>query len=384
MWRGVGISMSWLKRWFLLTNDVETIWVKKRILSSVLLLVSIGIVMVYSSSFPYAKKVYGDPMFFFWRHLFFTGIGIIFMVIGFKIRSYAWRRVVKYLVIFCIVLLGLVLIPSIGRVAGGARRWISFLGLNFQPSELMLFVLVMYTADFISRKVEENMSWLENPFSYFPVYIVFGISSLLILLEPDLGTVVLAGIVISCMLWCSGISLRYVLGVGLVAVVSFWKLVLCVPYRCRRVMAFLNPWADPKDAGFQLVQSQIALGSGGILGRGLGCGLQKLFYLPAGHTDFIFAVIGEELGLVGTLFIVGLYLYLFVNGFILVMRQKDVFVRFVLIGILVLLMSKTTINLAVNVGLLPPKGLPLPFLSYGGTAQVMNFFMIGVLLGIGE
>ncbi len=371
--------MSWSQRLWRISGTDPSLF-RKRILGTVFALLGIGIVMVYSSSFAYAEAYNGDPAFYFKRQLIFSLLGILAMVVGYKIPIEFWRRYGKWGMLLVLGLLGLVLVPGIGKQVGGARRWLSLGGINFQPSELAKLFLLIYSADLFSRKMEEKNSLLVDIREMFPVFIVFGIMAGLILLEPDLGTTVVCAGALFCLMWTAGFKLSHLISLLLISLPMVSALVLSAGYRRKRILAFLNPWADPRDAGYQIIQSQIALGSGGILGRGLGKGLQKLFYLPASHTDFIFAVIGEELGLLGTFLVLVLFFYLFVQGFGAGLQQRDPFRKLLIVGIMSLFAIETIINLGVNLGMLPPKGLPLPFVSYGGTAQVVNLFAVGILL----
>ncbi len=353
---------------------------RRRIFLTVLVLVCLGVVMVYSSSFPYAQEVYGNSEYFLIRQVFFSLVGLGAMFLGYSLDPDYLRKVSKPLMFISLLLLVLVLIPGIGVQVGGARRWIKLGMFNFQPSEFAQISLLIYAADLFSRKMQEKKGLLRDISSMIPVFLVFALMAGLILLEPDLGTAVVSAGALFALMWAAGFRLSYVISLLLVLLPLGAFLIFSSPYRRRRILAFLNPWADPQNTGFQIIQSQIALGSGGWLGRGLGQGLQKLFYLPASHTDFIFAVIGEEMGFLGTGLVLVLFFYLFVQGFAGMVRQRDPFKKLLLLGIMSLLCIETIINLGVNLGLLPPKGLPLPFVSYGGTAQILNLFAIGLVL----
>ncbi len=336
--------------------------------------------MVYSSSFPYAEHSIGNSEYFLVRQVIFSFLGLIALFVGYSLDPELLRRSSRWLMLFSLILLGLVLVPGIGQQVGGARRWIRLGLLNFQPSELAQLVLLIYASDFFARKILERRGILTDLASMFPVFLIFGIMAGLILLEPDLGTTTVSAAALFCLMWGAGFRLSYVISLFLISLPLVSVLVFSSPYRKRRILAFLNPWADPQNAGFQIIQSQIALGSGGWFGKGLGKSIQKLFYLPAAHTDFIFAVIGEELGFIGTFLVLSLFFYLFVQGFAAMVRQKDPYRKLLILGIMSLLCLETIINLGVNLGLLPPKGLPLPFISYGGSAQIINMFAIGLVL----
>ncbi len=371
--------MGLLRDLFVLSG-IDDALLKKRIFGAVFLLSFLGLVMVFSSSFAYADASFGSPFYFLIRQAIFLLVGYIAMFIGYKIPPDVLRRNSKLILLLSIVGLILVLIPGVGHQIGGARRWLSLGPFHFQPSELAQLAIIIYVADLFARRVEATRSMLSDITHMIPAFIVFGLIAGLVLLEPDMGTTIVTAMVLGIIMLVVGLRFSYLLSLLVISLPLAWFLIFSVSYRRARILSFLNPWADPLNRGFQIIQAQIALGSGGVFGRGLGHGLQKLFYLPAAHTDFIFAVIGEEFGILGTLFVVFVFFYLFVQGFLAAIRQKDLFRKLFITGLMGLLFLETIINLGVNVGLLPPKGLPLPFVSYGGTSCVINLFSIGILL----
>ena len=270
----------------------------------VVFLISLGIIMIYSSSGMYANENYGNPTHFLMRHLIFLGIGLL-CTLGVMAMDYRdLRKIAKPLMLFTIILLVLVLIPGIGKSSFGARRWFKIGPFSFQPSELMKTVILIYMADFLARKKHKIKDFKEG---FLPPMLVIGLVCSLIVVEPDLGNAVLIAGIVIIMLFIAGTRLKHL---GLILLALFPMLVFLIatkPYRVRRIVAFLDPWKDSLGAGFQLSQSQIALGSGGVYGVGLGQSIQKLFYLPAAHTDFILSIVGEELGLIGTLTVVLLF-----------------------------------------------------------------------------
>ena len=283
------------------------------------------------------------------------------------------------LLISSLFLLILVLIPGIGREVSGANRWFRFKFISFQPSELANIAVIIYIADFITRKENQIRTLLKG---FLPPMLILGFTVLLILMQPDLGTSLALGMVVFIMLFVAGARLSYLLTVVLVTLPLLAVLIFSVPYRRMRIMAFLNPWLDPKGSGFQIIQSQIALGSGGIFGLGLGQSKQKLFYLPAAHTDFIFSIIGEELGLLGTLGVVILFMILLYQGFKVVKNASGKFGYFLSLGLVLIISFKAVINIGVSCGLLPTKGLPLPFISYGGSSLIFDMVSVGILMNI--
>lgn len=344
-----------------------------------IMLMCIGIVMIYSSSSIYAWERYKDGFFFLKRHLLFMLIGAIFTFIVMCIDYHRLRRFAKPLLLISIFLLILVLIPGIGREVSGARRWFRFKFISFQPSELMNLALIVYVADFIARKGNLIKSFFSG---FLPPVCALGCCVFLVLVQPDLGTTVAISLVVFIMLFIAGTRLEYLISVLLVSLPALYLLIFSVPYRRARVIAFLNPWGDPKGTGFQIIQSQIALGSGGIFGAGLGHSKQKLFFLPAAHTDFIFSIIGEELGLLGTLAVITLFIIFIQQGIKIIKNAPDRFGYFLALGLVLMITVKAAINIGVSCGVLPTKGLPLPFISYGGSSFIFDMVSVGILINI--
>ena len=345
----------------------------------VTLFICIGTIMIYSSSGVYAMRELGDKTYFLNRHLFFLFVGLILMMGAMAIDYRELRPWAKPLIIVAVVLLVLVLIPGIGKASYGARRWFKVGALSFQPSELAKLAMLIYMSDFLARK-QTKVSEFWNGF--VPPVLVLGVMCLLIIKQPDLGNCVLiAGMVIT-LLYVAGGELKHIGLLVLAALPFLYVLVVHVPYRWARIVAFLNPWEDSKGIGFQLTQSQIALGSGGLFGVGLGKSAPKLFYLPAAHTDFIFSIIGEELGLAGTLAVLAMFVAFIWQGARLAKRVTDPFGHYLAVGIVAMLGLQAVVNIGVSIGALPTKGLPLPFISYGGSALIFNMIAVGLLLNI--
>lgn len=339
----------------------------------------LGIVMIYSASGVYAFQELGDSMYYLNRHLLFLLIGFLatFFIMAMDYRDL--KKYAKPLILLAIFLLILVLIPHIGKASFGARRWFKLGPFQFQPSEFAKMVLLIYSADYLARKQNKMTEWKGG---LLPLLAVLGTICLLIVKQPDLGNSFLAASMVIVLIFVAGARVWH-LGVLILMMLPFLiYLIVKVPYRMARIMAFLDPWNDPQGAGFQLTQSQIALGSGGFWGAGLGKSLQKLFYLPAAHTDFIFSIIGEELGLIGTLAVVVLFALFIWQGGRIAKRTKDPFGYYLAVGIVAMLGLQTIVNLGVSIGALPTKGLPLPFISYGGSALIFNMMAVGLLLNI--
>lgn len=342
-------------------------------------LVCVGIVMIYSSSSIYAWENYHDSFYFLKRHLIFLVIGLFLAFLAMVIDYRLFRKYAHWLIWIALVLLVLVLIPGLGREVSGARRWFRFKFISFQPSEFANLALIVYIADFIARK-EDKIRMLVSGF--IPAICMLGAVTILILLQPDLGTVIALGSVVLIMLFVGGVRGRYILSLILCSLPALYFLVFSVPYRRARILAFLNPWLDPKGIGFQIIQSQIAIGSGGLFGRGLGHSQQKLFYLPAAHTDFIFSIIGEELGLFGTLGVIALFMIFIREGLKIIKNAQDRFGYFFALGLILMVSLKAIINIGVSCGVFPTKGLPLPFISYGGSSLIFDMVSLGILINI--
>ncbi len=335
--------------------------------------------MIYSASSIYAWERYKDSLFFLKRHISFLIIGLISTLLVMSVDYKTFRRWAKPLWAIAIILLVLVLIPHIGREISGARRWFRIKFISFQPSELANIAVIIYTADFIARKGDFIKTFWKG---FLPPMFILGATALLILIQPDLGTVLALGIVVFIMLFVAGVRASYLLSVILASAPLLYVLLFSVPYRRMRMMAFLNPWADPKGSGFQVIQSQIALGSGGIFGVGLGHSKQKLFYLPAAHTDFIFSIIGEELGLLGTVAVIILLIIFIQQGLKIIKNAADKFGYFLSLGLVLMISFKAIINIGVSCAILPTKGLPLPFISYGGSSFIFDIISVGMLMNI--
>ncbi len=342
-------------------------------------LTCIGVVMVYSSSAIMAADKFNDGFYFLKRQLAFTLIGFMMMAAAAYFRYENWRHIAVIGLLLSIILLGFVFVPGLGVRVGGALRWLRLPGLTLQPAELVKLGLVLYLAHSLTRKKEKVRSFTKG---YLPYMIVLGGIVGILLMQPDLGSaMIIAGVALS-MLIVAGVRWVYLLSTILVSLPILYVLVMQVDYRRRRIMAFLDPWDDPFDTGFQIIQSLVAFGKGGVLGQGLGIGGQKLFYLPEAHTDFIFSVIGEELGLVGVVVVAALFLMVVLRGIRIALQCQDPFGRNLAFGLSMLLGLEAFVNLAVCMGLLPTKGLALPFISYGGTSLVACLIAVGILLNI--
>lgn len=348
-------------------------------------LLSIGLVMVYSASIATAeagKFTNYQPTYYLVRHGIFISVGLLVGMAAFQVPTQTWQRLAPYLFLFGVVLLLLVLIPGVGRSVNGSRRWLSLVIINLQPSELMKLFAVLYAADYAVRKGAVKDQLL-SPF--LPMFAVMAMVGALLLLEPDMGAFVVICAIAMCTLWLGGFNLKIFGGLIVLLPLAFAALILSSEYRMQRVIGFMDPWSDPYGKGYQLSHALIAFGRGEWLGVGLGASVEKLFYLPEAHTDFLLAVIAEELGLFGVCAVILLFGWLIVRAFAIgrqAAMSERLYAALVAQGIAVWLGVQAMINIGVNMGVLPTKGLTLPFLSFGGSGVVVNCIAIAVLLRI--
>jgi cell division protein FtsW len=344
-------------------------------------LLLLGLVMVTSASVTLAARD-GDPFFFLERQLLFALLGGGCAAIAIRVPTVAWERLSLVLLVVSFVLLILVLVPGIGHEVNGSKRWLRLAGLNFQASEAARVLLLLYLCSYLVRREEEVRTTV---LGFLKPLAVLGVAALLLLIEPDFG----AGVVLLStgigMLFLAGVRLRHFLALCALALVAFAGLAFASPYRLKRLTAFINPWADPFNTGFQLTQSLIAIGRGEWLGVGLGASIQKLFYLPEAHTDFVFAVLAEELGFIGIALVVLLVVALAYRALLIARAAAEAGLKFqsylaAAFGIWFGLQA--FINMGVNMGLLPTKGLTLPLLSYGRSSLVVTLGWIGILLRV--
>jgi cell division protein FtsW len=349
------------------------------VLLMVVILTCFGVVMVYSASSVMAAKKFNDGFYFLKRQSVYAIIGFTGMAIAMHIDYHVWKKWAVPLFLTCFVLLLLVFVPGLGGTAKGASRWIRLPGFNLQPSEMAKVALIIYMAYSLEKRQDKLKQFMTG---FFPYLAILGCFIVVLLAQHDMGAALTMLTVAIVMLFAAGTRVQYILGMGLVALPGICYLVLTKAYRLRRITAFLDPWKDPTDAGFQIIQSWLALGTGGFFGQGLGEGKQKLFYLPEAHTDFILAVCGEEMGFVGVIVIASMFLVLVQRSIRVAIAAEDNFGRFLAFGIAVLLGLEAFINMAVVTGMLPTKGLALPFLSYGGSSLIVSLCAVGILLNV--
>ena len=371
---------SQFSNWFGLKIDMDDL--DPVLLVAFISLLTIGIIMVASSSISIADRNFSNPFYYLQRQLVFVVIGLFAALSVFRIRMVQWEKSGMALLIFALFLLVLVLVPGVGKTVNGSTRWLPLGVFNLQVSELVKLFLVIYVAGYLVRHGDAVRNSL---IGFLKPMLMVGLAGILLLIEPDFGaTVVIMGTVLAMTFLAGARFIQFISFVFIFASAAM-LLVITSPYRMQRLTSFANPWADPFDSGFQLTQSLIAIGTGGWFGTGLGGSVQKLFYLPESHTDFLFAVLSEELGFFGVSLVVLLYAILFFRALKIASQAEQTgnyFAAYVAYGIGIWLSMQAVINMGVNIGLLPTKGLTLPLMSYGGSSLVVCCAAIGLLLRI--
>ncbi|WLR43624.1 stage V sporulation protein E [Bacillus carboniphilus] len=344
-----------------------------------LLLLTVGLIMVYSASAVWADFNFDDSFYFFKRQLLFASVGVIAMFFIMNVDYWTWRSWSTALILVCFLLLILVLIPGIGMERNGSRSWIGVGAFSIQPSEFMKLAMIAFLAKYLSenqKKITSFKKGLTPALSF--VFLAFA----MIMLQPDLGTgTVMVGTCVT-MIFVSGARLSHFMFLGVCGIIGFIGLVISAPYRMKRITSFLDPWEDPLNTGFQIIQSLYAIGPGGLLGLGLGQSRQKFFYLPEPQTDFIFAILAEELGFIGGTFVILLFSILLWRGIRIALGAPDLYGTFIAVGIIAMIAIQVMINIGVVTGLMPVTGITLPFLSYGGSSLTLMLMAVGVLLNV--
>ncbi|HYT78958.1 MAG TPA: putative lipid II flippase FtsW [Actinomycetota bacterium] len=349
---------------------------------SVAILTMAGLVMVLSASSVSAFAEYGSSFLFFKRQLMYAVMGSTGLLVAARLPYRVWQRAWAPLFGVSVLLLLLVLHPSVGTTVGGAARWIQVGPVSLQPSELAKFAVVAACASILARNVKTLQS---DPGRWIvPLALIVGVVSVLILFQPDLGTMMVIALTSFVLLFVAGVRLRLLLSSAVLSTTAGLALIMGEGYRRARFLSFLHPWADPRNTGYQIVQSLIALGSGHVFGVGLGASRQKWMYVPNAHTDFIFSILGEELGLIGELVVLALFGALVYAGIRIALRAPDAFGRLLAGGITAWLGLQALVNLGAVTGLLPITGVPLPFVSFGGSSLIVSLGAVGVLLSIGR
>jgi len=345
----------------------------------VLALMCFSVLMVYSASVSVAEVRYDDPLRIIRHWLFYIPVGIVIIWALSRIDVNWWRAIAVPVLAVAIVLMVAVLIPGLGKEINGAQRWFSLFGLTLQPVELLKPAVIIYMAYYLSSFPERLHQFASG---LAPMLVVLGVALVLLLLQPDFGSAVLLSAVCFTMWFVGGVPIRHLLALVSTFVPVAVIAMIAEPYRVQRLTSFLDPWNDPLGSDYQLIQSMIAFGSGGLFGTGIGQGVQKLFYLPEVFTDFISASIGEELGLAGILVLLTVFAVLLGRAIWLAIRSGDMFARLLIIGCVVVIGTALMINLGAAMGMLPTKGMPLPFVSYGGSALLGECILIGFVLSV--
>ena len=343
-------------------------------------LILLGLMMVLNTTYFLGLEKTGNPFYFFERQLFNLAVGLAVMTLAAQFSLRGLRALAFPLMVAAAVLVLAVWMPGLGIVRGGARRWLRLGPLLVEPSEILKLAAVFFLARYLSQYQDK----LGIPKYLIPVFGAIGVLALILLKQPDFGAAVMLTLVLFTMLYAAGADPKLLGGAGAVALVALAVQAAHKAYRMRRLSAFLNPWATSQGSGFQLIQSFIAFGAGGGWGVGLGASRQKMFYLPQAHNDFVFAVIGEEFGVAGALVVIALFITILIRGMRIARNESDPFGSLLAVGLTALLSLQAFVNMAVVTGLVPTKGLPLPFLSYGGTSMVVSLAAVGLLMALGR
>src|SRR5205085_9065320 len=349
------------------------------LLAVVSVLTVMGLVMVLSSSSVQAIRQYGSPWVYFERQVLWVVVGAAAMAVCARLDYRIWRRFSGLLVVLAVVLLVLVLVPGVGVLVDGSSRWVGTGSFRIQPSELMKLALVVFGADLLARRAGRTRQWART---VRPLTMAFFLAGLLVMMQPDMGTTLVLASIVFGLLFAAGTRIRTLAALLTVSAGGAVLLGIAEPYRRARLLSFLDPWAHRSDQGYQVVQSLVGLGSGHLWGVGLGASRAKWGFLPNAHTDFIFAIIGEELGLIGSVLVVALFGALAFLGIRTAARAPDRFGRYLAIGITGWIVSQAFINIGAVIGLLPVTGLPLPFVSFGGSSLVIIMAATGILLSV--
>ncbi len=346
-----------------------------------ILLAIIGLLMIYSSSSVWSLYKFNDAFYYLKHQAIFFFAGIIIILFLKNIDYNLYKKNANIILFICLSLLILVLIPGIGKVRNGSRSWFGIGAFGMQPSEISKIALIIFTAKYLSNNEREVKSFKKG---VFPILIIIGLFFGLIMLEPDFGTAMVIVMTLVSMLFVSNIKLSFFGYTGLLGLLGIVALIIIAPYRMSRIISFINPWLDPLGSGFQIIQSLYAIGPGGLFGLGFGNSIQKHFYLPEPQTDFIFAIISEEFGIMGITILSILFITLFVNVIKISMNTNDLFAKYLSFGLIMGIMIQTVLNICVVIGIVPVTGVTLPFISYGGSSLLVSMASIGIILNIAK
>ena len=344
-----------------------------------LILILIGLIMIMSASGVRAYNRYGNAHYFFSRQLLFVLAGLLLMFFASRLDYNIYYKYSKIILLIGMLLLTLVIIPGIGRTAGGATRWISLGFFDFQPSEVIKLALIIYISSFVTRKSSKIQDFKKG---ILPVILIIGFSAFLIMQQPDMGTAVNIIGFSFIILLVGGMRFKHLFGLSIPGVLLMGYYISSAPYRLNRVQTFLNPWEDPRGSGYHIIQSLLALGSGGLTGVGPGNSRQKFLYLPEPGTDFIFAILGEEFGFIGAAFVIILFGVFAYRGVLIALNARDLFGSLLATGITSMIIIQVLINIGAVTSLLPVTGITLPFISYGGSSLLISLYAVGILFNI--
>ena len=356
---------------------------RRRTLSIIILVLFLclfGMVMIYSASSYSSDVLFGDSFHFVKKQLFGFALGVVLFFITYNFDYHKYYKLRWWIISFSAVLLILVFVPGIGISANGARRWIGFGGLNLQSSEVAKFGFVIFSSCYLSKNYEKTKKFK----GILPILMAGGILCILVMLEPNMSVTMCLGMVMIIMLFIGGMSFKHFVILAIPALALVVLLIVIAPYRLDRLMAFIDPWANPKEEGYQLIQSLYSLGAGGLFGVGLFNSRQKYMFLPFAESDFIFAVIGEEFGFVGSVLLLSIYVTIIAIGIKIALNAKDRLGTYLAVGIISVIAVQLLINIAVVTGSIPPTGIPLPFISAGGSGLIIFLSAIGILLNIAK
>ena len=355
--------------------------IDKKLLISVLILSIFGLLMIYSASNIWSEYKYNDPYKFIKNQLLFFIIGLILIYITTKLDINFIKKNSNNILLICFILLVLVLIPGIGKVRNGSRSWFGIGPLGIQPSEFAKLGLIIYTSKYLSSndKIIKNIKT-----GLLPLFTIILIFALLIMLEPDFGTMMVIILTLSVLIYVSGPNLKFFIKLGMIGLLAITGLIIIAPYRMKRIVSFLNPWSDPLGSGFQVIQSLYAISPFSLLGTGFNSSIQKNFYLPEPQTDFIFSIIAEEFGIIGSIFVITCFAYIFHRSIKISLKQTDLFKKYLSFGLSFGIILQASLNLAVVTNLIPCTGITLPFLSYGGSSLLISMISIGLILNISK
>ena len=378
---GVSVQQAWSHDQ---VEKIRGLWQRydSQLIIAVLALMGIGLVMVASSSISIATRALGDPLYYFWRQSVYVVLGLVMMLVATRIPLQVWRKSGPVLLGIGALMLLLVFVPGLGREVNGSMRWLSLGPINLQPSELMKLFMVLYLAGYLVRRgelVRNTVGGFIRPMS------ILAVIGVMLLFEPDYGATVVLFTTALGMLFLGGVPFWSFVGWASFVVVSMGVVVMAAPYRVDRMLTFMNPWAEPLGSGYQLTQALIAIGSGEWFGVGLGSSVQKLFYLPEAHTDFLFAVLAEELGMVGVLVVILLFTFVVWRAIAIGTRAEmagHAYGAYLAYGVGLLIGLQAFVNIGVNMGILPTKGLTLPLMSYGGSSLLVNSFAVGLVMRV--